>query len=208
MRVLIFGDSIANGFYDSNGGWADRLRRYYLNQMVVDNNTDMPNVFNLGVSGDTTRNVLERFHDEVKARQWPDEDLLFVFAIGTNDTVYRDKEVQSTPETFRDELTTLLEAATKFSGKILFVSLFPVIDELLQPFPWSSSGKCYSTERMKLFNTTLEKFCADNGLPIVDLWSAFEEKADLKNLFFDGIHPNDTGHKIIFESVKAKLEDV
>lgn len=29
MRVLVFGDSITQGFWDTEGGWVERLRKYY-----------------------------------------------------------------------------------------------------------------------------------------------------------------------------------
>jgi lysophospholipase L1-like esterase len=102
----------------------------------------------------------------------------------------------------------LLSKAKGYTNKILFVGLFPVIDELLQPFPWSTSGKCYSTERMKLFNDALVKFCMDNDLQMVDLWSAFESVSNMKSLFFDGIHPNDAGHQLIYETAKPKLKEL
>ncbi len=207
MRVLIFGDSIAQGFYDEQGGWATRLVNEYLGQEVA-GVSNVPTLFNLGISGDTTKNLNDRFEAEASARIDKSSDNALVFAIGTNDTIYRGNDVDSTPEEYRQKLSNLVDMARAYSDKLLFVSLFPVIDELLQPFPWSSSGKCYSTERMKLFNDTLVAFCNDNDLRLVDVWSDYERHSDLKTLFFDGIHPNSNGHQIIVDLVKPELEKV
>ena len=207
MRVLIFGDSITQGFYDEKGGWATRLVNQYLEKEVA-GDTNVPTLFNLGISGDTTQNLLDRFEAEAGARIYKGNNNALVFAIGTNDTIYRGNDVDSTPEEYRQKLSNLVDMARAYTDKLLFVSLFPVIDELLQPFPWSSSGKCYSTERMKLFNDTLTTLCKDNDLSLVDAWSDYERHSDLKSLFFDGIHPNSEGHQIIADLVKPDLEKV
>jgi len=207
MRVLIFGDSITQGFYDEQGGWATRLVNYYLAQDLA-RKEDVPTLFNLGISGDTTKNVLDRFEAEANARIGKNSDNTLVFAIGTNDTIYRGEQFDNTPEKCREQLAELLGKAKGYTNKIVFVGLFPVIDELLQPFPWSTTGKCYSTERMKLFNDALVKFCTDSDLPMVDLWPVFESESDLKSLFFDGIHPNSKGHQLIYETVQPKLAEL
>ena len=63
MNVLIFGDSITWGAYDpEQGGWATRLRNYFEEK---DNDID---VYNLGISGDTTADLLERIEIEAKSR--------------------------------------------------------------------------------------------------------------------------------------------
>jgi acyl-CoA thioesterase-1 len=207
MRVLIFGDSIIQGFYDEQGGWAARLINYYLAQEIA-HKDNVPTLFNLGISGDTTTDVLARFDFESAKRIVKGADNALVFAIGTNDTIYRKDEVDSTPEKYTEQLTELLQIAKTFTNKILFVSLFPVIDSLLQPFPWSTSGKCYSTERMQLFNTALNTFCDNNNLLLVDVWNSFNTHPDLDSLFFDGIHPNATGHELIARTVQPKLAEL
>lgn len=205
MRVLIFGDSITQGFYDEKGGWATRLVNQYLGQEVT-GEINAPTLFNLGISGDTTQNLLDRFESEATARIDKTGKNAIVFAIGTNDTIYRENEFDSTADEYRQKLDSLYNIASAYSDKLLFVSLFPIVDELLQPFPWSSSGKCYSTERMKLFNDTLTTFCQDKRLRLVDLWTVFEQQSDLKSLFFDGIHPNHEGHQVIADIVRPELE--
>lgn len=207
MRVLIFGDSITQGFYDENGGWATRLVNQHLEQEVA-GKSNTPTLFNLGISGDTTQDLLNRFEAESSARIEKSSDNALIIAIGINDTIYRGNDVDCRPEEYRQKLSNLVDMARTYTNKLLFVSLFPVIDELLQPFPWSSSGKCYSTERMKLFNDTLIAFCKDNDLRLVDVWSEYEKHSDLKSLFFDGIHPNSKGHKLIADLVKPELEGV
>lgn len=193
MRVLVFGDSIAQGFYDRAGGWVNRLREYYDTVAIGSGDQSQPTVFNLGVSGNTTKDLLRRLENETLARAYPGEAVAFVIAIGTNDSLYRNNDNDSEPEDFQEELNKTLDIVRKYSDKILFVGLFPVVDGLLQPIPWSSTGKCYSTVRMKLFNRVLESFCQEHKLPFVDLWSVLSISLTLKRYFTMGFTPIQKG---------------
>ncbi len=83
MRVLVFGDSITQGFWDMEGGWVSRIRKHYDQQMIYDADNDLPSIFNLGVSADSSDDVLVRFENETKVRAT--EEIAFIIAIGVND---------------------------------------------------------------------------------------------------------------------------
>src|SRR5437762_377896 len=116
MRVLIFGDSITQGFFDVRGGWVGRLREHYdMLQLKNPTTYSQPVIFNLGISGDTAEKLVRRFENETEARLWPDEDMAFVFSIGTNDASTRNLEPFSTPEKYRNQLEELIKMAKRFS---------------------------------------------------------------------------------------------
>lgn len=206
MRVLVFGDSIAQGFWDSEGGWAARLRKQYDKQKLSGQVDDPPTVFNLGISGDTTQLVLDRLQAETEARKFPGETFTFIFQTGTNDTAYWGNKHESEPDKYASQLAEVVAIAQKFSPRMLFVGLTPVIDELLQPFPVSQTGKSYATERQKLFDQTLKDFCTQNNLPVVDMFTPFAEAPDLKALLPDGLHPSDAGHELMCKLILPELE--
>ena len=61
--VVVLGDSLAYGAWDSEGGWAERLKRY-LHSRTVESGDAVNNynaLYNLAVNGETTRNVISRF---------------------------------------------------------------------------------------------------------------------------------------------------
>jgi len=206
MRILFFGDSIAQGFWSVEGGWVELLRQHFDNQVITGTDKDAPTSFNLGISGEMTSGLLERFENEIVARKYPGEEFVIVIATGTNDTVYRGEVHDSDPSIYAQQLGELLGTAQKYADRILLISLFPVVDELLQPMPWSTSGKCYSTERMQLFNDVLVGFCQKHQRPLVDVWTPFEQTEELRSILFDGVHPNDAGHQIIYHLVKPELK--
>ena len=87
MKILVFGDSIAYGAWDREGGWVQRLRRF-----LDEKNSDVL-VYNLSIDSDTTEDLLERFEFETKQRIRGDE-IILIFAIGVNDSqIFRGREL-------------------------------------------------------------------------------------------------------------------
>ncbi|MBI5906829.1 hypothetical protein HY857_02135 [Candidatus Saccharibacteria bacterium] len=206
MRVLIFGDSITQGFWDTEGGWVGRLRKHYDEIQLLDLSKEQPTIFNLGISGDFTKSVVARLESETKARLWPGEEIVYIFAVGLNDTIYREDDFESTPKKYNEELGTILKIAKLYSQRILFVGMSPVVDERVQPPQWSSSGKCYSNERIMIFDKVLQDFCERSSVAYVSLFEMMQREQATHDLMPDGAHPNNKGHKLIFQIVLPELE--
>jgi lysophospholipase L1-like esterase len=205
MRVLIFGDSIAYGAYDSQGGWADRLKVTYLERhMAVAgfDTSELPSIYNLSMPGELVRRLIWRLPHETVARRdvWGEEtDIAFVFAVGLNDTLIDDNgKPSSTPEQFTKGLEELLAVAQLFSKKILFVGLTPVEDD-------DPRVQNYTCERIWQFELALRAFTKKHKLPSVRLFEKFMQSNDEEFMFSDGLHPSDEGHRIIYERVEPKL---
>ena len=159
MRILVFGDSITQGFWDVQGGWVARLRKFYDERQIANlKNRNEPTIFNLGISGDITGGVIRRFENELEARKWrwPNEDFAFVFAIGTNDSA-NESNNQPNLKNYYKELKELISLARKQSNRILFVELTPVIENLSNNQPGRT--KMYTNERIEKFNQVLTKSC-------------------------------------------------
>lgn len=207
MRVLFFGDSITQGFWDTEGGWVQRIRKVYDERRIKGIENDPPTVFNLGISGDVTEGILKRLDNEVEAHKWrwPDEELTFVFAIGINDSIIENGVERSNPEKYREELEKLISKAKHYSDKLLFVELTPCDEVEVNNRP--GKAKQYTVSRVQQFNETLRSVCAKYGVPIVKVWEEMKKRLDKgENLLTDGLHPNDAGHQLIADLVKPELD--
>ena len=118
MRILIFGDSIAQGFFDSRGGWVGRLTNEYFQKAIREPEADTVTVFNLGVSADYVQNIIDRIKDETKARQRENEQILIVVSIGINDAQLKDNKVYSDEYKFQEKYEKLVDMVTKISDTI------------------------------------------------------------------------------------------
>lgn len=196
-RICIWGDSIAYGAGDIElGGWVNRLAVYLRKE------DRGYRAYNLGVSGNISEEVVERFSAEAKARN-PE---LIIFAVGINDTQYLGKEdrVRVTEEDFTKNINELVKQAKGFTDKIAFVNCNPIDEDKTNPIPWHTNRN-YNNERIETNNKIIKDICDKEKLQYIDIHSKFLAKEDYKDLLFDGLHPNEDGHKLIFETVKDNL---
>jgi lysophospholipase L1-like esterase len=50
-------------------------------------------------------------------------------------------------------------------------------------------------------NDEIRQMAAQEGVPVADVYGSMQRKSsNLSSLFFDGVHPNDTGHDAIGEA--------
>jgi len=213
MRIFIFGDSITQGFYDTQGGWATRLANKLhsttLENMLAGNDKNEYEVFNLGVSGDTAGGVLERMDAEIAARQLGKDEDVIVIAVGCNDSLLRENHVFVDEDVFLKTVEDLVDKAVKHTSRVLLVGLAPVDQSLTDPWKFSSSGKQYKNNRIDLFEDTLKRVAERKNIGFVPIYDTYKAELDKgTKLHADGLHPNDKGHELIAELVKPKLKEL
>lgn len=204
MRVLVFGDSITQGFWDVDGGWVSRIRKAYDQKVIETDDYEQPTIFNLGVSGNSSDDVLARFDNETKVRA--NEELAFVFAIGVNDACTKAGVNFSDVERYRKNLNEIVSQARQYSDRILFVGLTPCVEARSNPVSWGDTG--YTNARIKAFDDVLKEFCEQNSISFVEVLEPFREAEAKTELLPDSLHPNDEGHLLIASIVAPKLEEL
>ena len=188
-QILIFGDSITYGAFDKKGGWVERLKTALMEKDIL--------VYNLGVSGDTTIDLLDRFENETRARY--DNDTTLILEIGINDSYHSD----ITPEMFENNIQELIKKAKKYSKKIVFLGLTPVDESKTNPLPWNKNA-FYKNNKIQKYDNIIKEVCKRNSIHFIEISNNFA-KTDYKILLHDGLHPNTKGHEKIFEIVSKDL---
>ena len=204
MNILIFGSSITWGAWDEKGGWAQRIKTDADADARASSLNQYNAVYCLGVSGDTTVGLLERFNTEVKARVDENEELLIVVEIGINDSqlVLAENKSLVTPEEYQNNLIKLIEKAKNYGAKVVFVGLTPV-DERVEPIPWAPESS-YKLGLVEKYDAILKKVCSEHNSQYIEVMSKFP-KDKYKSLLLDGVHPTTEGHRVIYEEVKKQL---
>lgn len=180
-----------------------RIRTRYDQQMIDSLSDDPPTLFNLGVSGDDSGDLLTRFDNETKVRAT--EELAFVIAIGINDTRTEADAPYSDVTRYKQNLEGILKLAKHYSNKILFVGLTPCVEERSNPVSWGNAG--YTNDRIKEFDSVLSQFCKENKVPFVEVFGPFTKAQTEVELLPDGLHPNDKGHQLLADMVLPKLQE-
>jgi lysophospholipase L1-like esterase len=201
-QILIFGDSITYGACDLEGGWVARLRKF-VDQKGLSDPDYYYLVYNLGISGNNSTDILKRFEFEAQQRVKEEGETIIIFALGTNDSQLFAGKFRTGPEEFKNNLQQLEVLANKFTKKIIFVGLFPVDEAKTCPIPWHQE-KFYKNENIVRSNQLIKEFCQQNKLLFIDIYDKFIN-TDYKNLLEDGLHPNTEGHQRMFAIIKDEL---
>lgn len=202
INCLCFGDSITYGEYDGvSGGWTEILKRYFHSRFINENIEEL-NVFNLGIGGETTNGLVNRFSIEADARTSPDQNLIF-FAYGANDVAMKEGKRMTDVIKLRVNLQEVVEKAKKITPYLYIISILPVasaIDGITVP-----SGKQRSNQIIEEYNQSLQEFAAQHEIVFIDLYHSFFTEKDIL-LSGDGVHPNDKGYQFIAKHIKPFIE--
>jgi acyl-CoA thioesterase I len=177
-RVVFFGDSITDNWSKPNYGGFFPGRPYV----------------NRGIGGQTTAQMLVRFHADVLALQ----ARVVVILAGTNDIAGNAGPVS--PAAIQDNLASMAELASVHGVKVVFASILPVSDDKAD-----AGGKpLVRTEdrplpTVRALNLWMADYAARNGHVYLDYFSALADangllKAPLND---DGLHPNAAGYAVM-----------
>ena len=201
--ILCFGDSITVGRGKTpNIGWAAHLKEYF--EALDDYNT----VYNLGIEGNTTSDLLKRFDIEASARIQKvraTDKYLVLIAIGTNDCRWINNISENTEcisaNAFRENVAELVVKARALEVAFAFVGLPPVDESLTVPY----ENTYFKNERVELFNQIVAETCAAANVPFLDVFSIMS-KQNYKEMLDDGLHPNSAGYEFMFQEIKKFIQ--
>ncbi len=203
-RVLVFGDSIGQGFYDENdGGWVRLLQRDFFKESRA-GKRDV-NIINLSVSGHTSQEVVKRIKQESEVRS-NDERILTIIAIGVNDS-YEKKGVRRTSKSeFANNMKKMIEIAKTF-GNVMILGLTSCVESRVKPTRWNGE-LIYTNELIKQYDAIVKDEAQRANVVFVPLWQKTYNAQALIETMPDGIHPNAAGHEVIYNEVKKKLNEI
>ncbi len=198
-RICIWGDSFVRWAWDREMlGWVSRLRKYFDNQQ--EKNVD---IYNAGISGDTSADLLARFNLEAEIRKSKTRINIFIIEIGINDAEYLlDRQQTRVSLTqFQDNLKNLHLSAQEIADTVIFIGLAKIQEVKVSPTPWNKNH-AFHAQDVLVYNQTLQKFCKDNNILFIDIFDLLDFE-DLE----DGCHPNAQWHQKIYIKTKDFLLD-
>jgi lysophospholipase L1-like esterase len=157
MNIIVVGASIAQGFWDTEGGWVARITKKFMKQAIDTRDYDVPRIFNLGVSGDNAKRILKRLGTELSARVDGREDIV-LFSFATNDSCRRDGKYATSPEEFAEDLAQIHKIASEHVDNVAFCNILPCDEKLTQPVAWNDSVYYYN-DRIDQFNAVIKECC-------------------------------------------------
>lgn len=190
-RIGVFGDSIVRGHCDYEcGGWASQLQ-------IKGFSDDTFSLFELGISGDTTEDLLKRVDVESAARSLS----VIIYAIGLNDAARWNGVLRIDISQFKKNIARLHEINKKNGAKTVFIGLTIVDEKYSTPVSWEGTLH-YLNVDIAEYDQVLRDYCKETDSFYIGMQGVIEEK-DLA----DGVHPTSGGHKKMYEHIKKFLID-
>lgn len=179
QRVVFYGDSITDTWGRRPAGGTFFPGKPYVNR---------------GISGQTTAQMVVRFHQDVV-------DLhpkAVVILAGTNDVA--ENTGPMTPEMTLDDFRAMTEMAQANGIKVVIASIPPAGE-----FPWHKGLE--PAPKIRALNARLEAWCKSSGLVWVDYYSALaDESGAMKpGLSLDGVHPTAAGYAMMAPLAEAGI---
>ncbi len=168
-RVVFMGNSITEG-------WAKHFPTMFAAKPYI----------NRGIGGQTTPQMLVRFRQDVIALK----PAVVVILAGTNDIA--GNTGPSTIEMIEDNLASMAELARANGIAVVLSSVLPVFD-----YPWRPG--LVPAPKIVALNAWMKQYAATHGAVYLDYHSAMaDERQGMKaNLASDGVHPNETGYRVM-----------
>jgi lysophospholipase L1-like esterase len=167
-RVVFMGDSITQGWH-------------------IDLSFPGKPYINRGISGQTTPQMVLRFHQDVIRLQ----PKVVVILAGTNDLAGNTE----------DNLSAMAEMATAHQIKVVLCSVTPVFD-----YPWKPG--LTPAPKIDALNAWMKNYAVEKGYVYVDYHSAMKDERDglPATLSKDGVHPLPAGYAVMTPLAEAGIE--
>jgi acyl-CoA thioesterase-1 len=203
-NILIFGDSISYGFFDSEGGWVDRLKRHCQSTEEPEQE-EHTKIYNLGISGDTSSDILKRFECELIPRNWEGQETIIMLAVGLNDAILIKNKPKISGSDLEKNLSKFISISGRYSDNLIIVGPTPIDEKRVTPMSWSTTEFWYK-DRIQKYNAIINNVCREKDIKFINLYEKLID-TDYVEQLADGGHPNKTGHKMIFQFVKKFLSE-
>ena len=195
-KILVFGDSITYGQRDLDmGGWVNRLKL----ALARDDSITSCHVFNMGISGQSTNEILERMERECAGRVLDKANNIIVIAAGINDTQILKGKIVTEEEKFRSNVREMIAVAKDFTDKVIWLGLTPVDEERTHPVSWDKR-KSWNNSMVEKYDNIISEICKENGVRYVYVFDQIDPETN-----GDGLHPSGIGHEVLAEIMQNVL---
>jgi acyl-CoA thioesterase I len=184
MVICFIGDSLTQGIGDDMAlGWVGRLAQFCF--AVDPGRHRATTLCNLGVRGESSLRIRDRWRSEVDRRRRAGEDLACVFSFGAADGLHKVPEA----ETLAAARGIISEAAGL--GRTLFIAPPPAHDPA-----WSAQTRDVGRK--------ISAICAEHGVPCFDFHAPLAATPSyMESLKRDGIHPDAAGYARMAELLRG-----
>jgi len=185
LQICFLGDSFVNGAGDPDClGWAGRIcaQACHLGHDVT--------YYNLGIRGETSTGLKERWLKEVSYRLRSEPEGRIVFSFGANDTTLENGKTRVAFETSLENTRNILKVAKQ---------MFPVLMVGTAPI-----GDYDQNRRIARLSMAFASICDEIDVPYLDIFTFLQASTVWTNqtMANDGAHPRAAGYAHLAQLVQ------
>jgi acyl-CoA thioesterase-1 len=224
LSVCVFGDSVSRGVvFDSLLDRYTLLKDSFVNCVHSVSGINIRNYSKFGSTVTKGLEMLRRHMDELKNYDY------IVLEFGGNDCDYNWAEISAEPDRehtpntppalFTQKYGQLISDVKRSGSRPVLLTLPPI--DAPRYFAWVSRGLNASNilkwlgdvEHIyrwhELYNLAVCRLAHDWGVPLIDISSSFLAAGDYQKFICqDGIHPNESGHRLISQTINETLRQL
>lgn len=203
-QLFIFGASITYGVGAKESGWADLIKRK-LHEIMYSTPSagEKYEVYNFAKPEATIEFVLNTV-DHLISHYNKIGKKIVILSVGMNNS-----KAEGTPENYVSDVTEykqkveeLLKKITTQVDHVICVGFTPVDESKTTP---KKDGSYFWNNRIQEFNKACKKACEEQNVTFVDIL-VDPETWKKEYLYEDGLHPNQQGHQLMFETIYPSLK--
>jgi lysophospholipase L1-like esterase len=188
VRIVAIGDSVIYGRKDAEAsGWVTLLRQR------AESIDPAAAVFNLGIGGHTSNDVLDRIDREVPVR----EPNVVIVGVGLNDCRGTQNGLEVEPVRFVENLREIVRRCYTWDAQPVLCEMNPIseTDSYLE--------YTYTHSNWSHYNEIIRRTASDTNSPCLQFGSLanFTEEA---GMLTDAIHPSSSGHEAMYRFAVAQ----
>lgn len=194
--ILCFGDSLTQGtlWWVNNG--------YDVYADILQDNFSGSTVINGGIRGDSTWNALQRYKNDVIAKN-PD---IVIICFGMNDQAW---EVQynrpiQTLDKYVSQLTTMITDIKAIGADVILMTPNPVYEAAYTPTAYNN----YEYGLMPQYCDAMRKLAIELDCGLIDMYREISARGVSAYVSSDGIHQSTAGHQLYASCITSHLKAV
>ena len=205
-NYIVIGDSIAYGIGDfENGGWTEMFKKYILSKddSKVCNNY----IYIAGFSGATSTDILNRLEYIFNSFRHVEFKNIVILSIGINDTQEFNGSNKNSIEQYVLNIKRISKYVTEQGAELVILGLTRIESD--NKFFWKPN-KYYDNKVISEYDRVLQgilksdselkKLYNENKIRYISMEDVLQ-----KDDYIDGLHPNEKGHKKIFERIRKYI---
>ncbi len=201
-KIVVFGDSIAYGKWDSDGGWVAQLRKYIDEKHNISHGGNYQ-IFNSSIPGEIAPRLVQRLALEANFRFWPEEKNFAIIAVGLNDSNPGNWMAgeQTTEVNFKKSISQIIDTFREKNIEILILGLTPVVE--VKRIKQNSQ---FTEKLAAIYDRYLKEVATKERVNYLEMNQYLREHG-CEDHIVDGVHLDHAGHELIFSRVRDYLED-